>query len=89
MGTYQIIVVFTETLPGIAAGWIVLPILLLPLACARRKIRLHRTWLILIGGVALMATAFGISACGGASSGAGNTPTHQIRSSGVVTLKVQ
>jgi sugar lactone lactonase YvrE len=91
VGTYQIIIVFTETLPGAAAAWIIPPFLLLPLASARRKFQLHRTSLILIGAVALAATVFGITACGGSSGGSSGSgaQTHQITSSGAVTLNVQ
>ena len=37
-GTYQIIVVFTETVSGAASGFILLPILLLPLGFMRKKL---------------------------------------------------
>jgi len=42
LGTYQITVIFTETLPGAAPALVLLPILLLPLAFARRRWTLAR-----------------------------------------------
>jgi hypothetical protein len=85
-GTYQITIVFTETLPGTAIAWLA-PFLLLPLANVRRKLQLRRSWLILVCAVACAITVFGVSGCGG--SGGHSTPTHQITSSGTVTLNVQ
>ncbi len=84
--TFQITVVFTETLPGAGTGLIVLPILLLPLAWARRRWMRKHIWITACFGVALLV---GVSiGCGG---GGGNSPppqTHTVTSSGVVTLTV-
>jgi hypothetical protein len=84
-GTYQITVVFTEALPGAATAWILLPILLLPLTAARRRIT-NRLWLIAVVGVAI-ATA--VAGCGGGGGTTTPPATHQVTSSGVVTLTVQ
>jgi hypothetical protein len=88
-GTYQIIVVFTETLPGAATALVFLPFLLLPRLLLRRKWAARGFWLTAC--LALLVSAVAItSSCGGG----GNTPppppqTHQVTSSGVVTLTVQ
>jgi FG-GAP-like repeat/Bacterial Ig-like domain (group 3)/Chitobiase/beta-hexosaminidase C-terminal domain len=90
-GTYQIIVVFTETLPGLATAIVFLPILLLPRLLGRRKWAARGYWRTAC--LALLASAIAIaSGCGG--GGGGNTPppspqTHLVTSSGVVTLTVQ
>ena len=89
-GTYQIIVVFTETLPGAATALVFLPILLLPRLLLRRKRAARGFWLAACLALLLSAVAIA-SGCGG---GGGNTPppppqTHQVTSSGVVTLTVQ
>lgn len=96
-GTYQITVVFTETLPGAASGFILLPLLLLPLWYWRKRLT-SRGWLlaailVMAGTATIVATG-----CGGGSSssgsggggGGGTTPqTHQATSSGAVMLTVQ
>jgi hypothetical protein len=88
-GTYQITVVFTETLPGAATAIMFLPILLLPLLFARRKLGAGQ-----VGFMAFLALALALtvaSGCAGGSSGTGQTQlqTHVATSSGVVTLTVQ
>jgi hypothetical protein len=86
-GTYQITVVFKETLPGTAA-W-VLPILLLPLAGIKRRRRLRGILLVIIAGLAIAVASTG---CGGGGGGGGTIPppsTHQATSSGTVSLTVQ
>lgn len=94
-GTYQITVVFKETLPGAATGLIVLPILLLPLAYARRRwTAASRVWLLACAAIVLTTTVW-VAGCGGGSSGSsggggGTTPqTHTVTSSGTVTLTLQ
>lgn len=85
-GTYQITVVFNETLPGAATALVLLPVLLLPVLFARR-----RAWLTASLGLIFLALAAGITACGGGGSGS-STPinaTHQATTSGVITLTVQ
>ena len=88
-GTYQITVVFTETLPGAAPAMVFLPIMLLPLPFARKKWAARQ-----VGFIAFLALALTLalaSGCGGGSSGTGQTqsPTHVATSSGGVTLTVQ
>jgi hypothetical protein len=88
-GTYQITVVFTETMAGSASAFVVLPLLLLPLLVMRRKLVGRNIWfaaslaLVVLAGV---ATAVG---CGGSSSVSLTSPTHQVTSSGGVTLTIQ
>jgi hypothetical protein len=88
-GTYQITVVFTETLPGAATAMVYLPILLLPLLFARIRLGARE-----VGFMAFLALALALTVaigCGGGSSGSGQTQasTHVATSSGVVTLTVQ
>ncbi len=91
-GTYQITVVFTETLPGAASALVVLPIFLLPIAGARRRRATAR--IVLLAWLALASAAAASIGCGGGggNGGGGNNPppqTHQVTSSGTVTLTVQ
>jgi hypothetical protein len=92
-GVYQIIVVFTETVSGAASGFILLPILLLPLGFMRRKLVVRGIWLMACLGLVLLATAALSMGCGGGSSGGSGstTPpsTHQVTSSGAVSLTIQ
>jgi hypothetical protein len=88
-GTYQIIVFFTETLPGLASATVFLPILLLPRLFLTRKWAARRFWLTAC--LALLVSAVAItSGCGGGGNAPPPPPqTHQVTSSGVVTLTVQ
>ena len=87
-GTYQIIVVFTETVSGAATGFILLPILLLPLGLMRRKLAARSIWLTACLGLVLLATAaLSIIGCGGGSSPPPST--QQMTSSGSVSLTIQ
>ena len=87
-GTYQVTVVFAETVSGAATAGILLPILLLPLLFLRRRLARRGIWLTACLGLALLAAAAFCNGCGGSSSS--TTPqTHQVASSAVVTLKVQ
>jgi hypothetical protein len=83
-GTYQIIVVFTETVTSSA---FLLPILLLPLAFIRRKYAARNIWLTTCLGLVLLATAALSIGCGGGSSPPPST--QQATSSGSVTLTIQ
>lgn len=90
VGTYQITVVFTETVSGAATAGILLPILLLPLVLLKRKLTARGVWSCACLGLILMAaTAFSIG-CGGGGSSSTTTPptnpTHQVTSSGSVSL---
>ena len=94
-GTYQITVVFTETVLGAATGWILLPILLLPLYFLRRKLAARGAWvpaclgLVLLAGLALTTGCGGGSSSGNLCTGSCPAQTHQVTSSGTVTLIVQ
>jgi len=93
-GTYQIIVVFSETLPGAATSLILLPFLLLPLFFLRRKMAGRGIWITSCLGLILLVGAMTVVACGGGGGG-GSTPvapanpTHQVTSSRAVTLTIQ
>ncbi len=86
-GTYQITVVFTETLPGAATGFVLFPFLLLPLLLIRKRLAARGIWLTVCLVFALTAGVACAVGCSG--GGSGPSPTHQVTSSGVVTLKVQ
>jgi hypothetical protein len=89
-GTYQITVVFTETVTSAA---FLLPILLLPLAFIRRKHAARGIWLTACLGLVILATAAlstGCGSSGGGGSGSTTPPaTHQVTSSGAVSLTIQ
>jgi hypothetical protein len=95
-GTYQVTVVFTETLPGTASAGILLPFFLLPLMFLRKRLAARGVWLTACAVLVLMSSAFWIG-CGGGGGGGGSgstsvtqtSPTHQVTSSGVVSLTVQ
>jgi hypothetical protein len=92
-GTYQITVVFTETLPGAAGAGILLPILLLPLFFLRRRMAKRGIWFAACVGLILLVAAASNIGCGGGgslgSSGSNPPPaTHQVTSSGIVSLTV-
>ena len=90
-GTYQITVVFIETVTGAASGFILLPILLLPLGFMRRKLAARGIWLTVCLGLVLLATAALSIGCGGGGGSDSSTPPapHQVTSSGAVSLTIQ
>ena len=99
-GTYQVTVVFNETVSGASTSWILMPILLLPLMILRRKLTARGAWVTACLGLVLLAGAVLCTGCGGGGGsggstggggggGGGGTHTHQVTSSGVVTLTVQ
>ena len=91
-GTYQITVVFTETLPASAAAFALFPILLLPLSSRRRR-KSARTLVVKAGTLAILAAgALLASGCGttvGGTSTSTQTQNGAVTSSAVVTLTVQ
>jgi hypothetical protein len=90
VGTYQVTVVFTEALAGAATAGILLPILLLPLFFLKRKLVAKGAWITACLGLVLMVAAACCTACGGGSfSSSGTIQTHQVTSSGTVTLTIQ
>ena len=90
-GTYQITVVFSETLPGLASALVILPVLLLPLMFARRRLARKGALAVACLGAILLAGASALSGCGGSSvpSTVSSNPTHQATSSGAVSLTIQ
>jgi hypothetical protein len=86
-GTYQIAVVFTETLPGtvVIPAFVILPFLLTPLVLARKRLA-SRGVVLSVCVVLLLAagTAF-VTGCGGGTTNG----SHQVTSTGAVTLTVQ
>jgi lysophospholipase L1-like esterase len=88
-GAYQIVVVFTETVPGAASAWFFCPIFLMLLAGSknRRSARFLALFIFLgVGTIAITA----LVGCGGRNSLGTSIPaSHQIISSGTITLTVQ
>ena len=87
-GTYQITVVFTETLPDTAAGWIFLPIFLLPIVFARRRLDAKHMWFTICLGVAIAVTTLA-TGCGGSGASSGTPQTHEVTTAGTISLTVQ
>jgi hypothetical protein len=91
-GTYQIIVVFTETVTESTSAWILMPILLLPLYFARKRLTTRGSWLSACV-VLVVIAAVTVIGCGGGGSSTNNQQpppqTYQVVSSGTVTLTVQ
>jgi hypothetical protein len=91
-GTYQVTVVFTETVSGTAPGWILLPILLLPLVSIRRKLIARGVWITACLGLILLTAVAYTAGCGGGGGGSSSTPppqTYQAVSSGTVSITIQ
>jgi hypothetical protein len=86
-GTYQIVVVFTETVAGasIATAFVLLPILLMPIAFARTRLASRGVLLTACIGLLLLTSAAFVTGCGGSTA----SQTHQVTSSAAVTLTVQ
>lgn len=97
-GTYTITVIFTQTVAGAASGWILMPVLLLPLVFVWRSMTTRGVWITRCLMLVLMAATVLGSGCGGGGGnsggsggvgGGGGTQTHQVTNSGVLTLTVQ
>ncbi len=88
-GTYQITVVFTETLPGLATAAIFLPLFLLPRLFSRRNWTAGRFWLTACLPLVVFAIATTLACGGGGNTSPPPPQTHQVTSSGVVTLTVR
>jgi hypothetical protein len=88
-GTYQVTVIFTETVAGAATSWILLPILSLPLVLLRRKLVARGVWITASMGLVLLAAAAYTTGCGGGGSTTPPPQTHQVVSSGTVGITIQ
>jgi hypothetical protein len=89
-GTYQVTVVFSETVSGAASGLILLPFLLLPLVFLRKKLAARGAWsTACLGFVLLTGVAATCVACGGGASSTPTSQTHPVVSSGTVSLTIQ
>lgn len=91
-GTYQVTVVFAETVSGAATAGVLLPFLLLPLMLMRRRLAVRGIWSSACLGLILVAAAAFSIGCGGGSASTTTpptNPTHQVTSSGSVTLTIQ
>jgi hypothetical protein len=90
-GTYQVTVVFAETVTRTATAGILLPILLLPLFFLRKRLASGGILSAACLGLILLATTTFTISCGGASSSTQTKTqnTQTVTSSGVVALTVQ
>ncbi len=91
-GTYQVTVVFTETVTAAASAGILLPIGLLPLLFLRRKLASRGIWTAACLGMILLAATALSTGCSGAGSGSTQISppsTYQMTSSATVSLTVQ
>jgi hypothetical protein len=87
-GTYQVTAVFEEAVAGTSSALVLVPIFLLPLIAVRKRWQARKVWLLAAFGIAL--TAGIATSCGGAGSLSETIPaTHQVTSSGVVSIRVQ
>jgi hypothetical protein len=90
VGNYQVTTVFNET-QSVSVGFVLAPFFLLPLLLLRRKLFANGAWFAACLVVVLTLGAIAATGCGGG----GSTPvqssptTHQVTSSGVVTLIVK
>jgi len=89
VGTYQVTVVITETVPAVGNAYIPFPFFFTPILFFRRR-NSRAVWLglciVLVVTVAALATG-----CGGSGSNSTSpspVQTHQVTSSGVITLTV-
>jgi hypothetical protein len=88
-GTYQVTVVFDETVSSTSSGFILLPLLLLPVYLLRRKLTRRGVWAAV--GLSVMlagAVAFSVGCGGSSSSSTTKTTTQAVTSSGVVGMAV-
>jgi hypothetical protein len=87
-GTYQVTVVFTETVASTSSALLVFPFLLLPLFFLRKKLTSRGIWpAVGLSLILLAATAFSVG-CGGSSSSTKTATTQAVTSSGVVGMTV-
>jgi hypothetical protein len=89
-GTYQVTVVFGETVATSTSAFVLLPFLLLPLFFLRKKLTSRSIWpAVSLNLILLAVTAFSVG-CGGSSSPATTTQsTQSVTSSGVVGMMVK
>jgi hypothetical protein len=87
-GTYQVTVIFTETLQGAAAAFLI-PIAMLPLVLRRRHMRKWAVSILAILTFAVLVANF--TACGGGGSSTTPPPpqTHTATAAGGITVTVQ
>ena len=90
-GTYNVTVVFTETEPGTATAFVLLPIMLLPFAYPRKKTSSPSLLFTSLLGSLLLVMGAWVTACGGNSVSTQTPPivSHLVTSSGIVNLTIQ
>jgi hypothetical protein len=87
-GTYQVLIVFTETISGPASAVVLLPILLSPLMFLRRRWA-GKGFRFVACLALLVAAAVATNGCSGGGSTTTPPQTHQITNSATITLTVQ
>jgi hypothetical protein len=89
-GNWQITVIFIETLPGAATG-ILIPFFIAPMLAFKRGKRRRNNLLLAVLILIAAGSVTSITSCGG-GTGTGtappSNPTHQVNSSGAITLQV-
>jgi hypothetical protein len=89
-GTYQVVIVFTETTTTTSkSSLILLPFLLLPFYFLRKKLRTRGEWLAGCLVLVVLAGTMTITGCGGGASTSTTTTSSQSTMSASVTLVVQ
>jgi len=88
-GTYQVTVVFSETVTSATSAWIMAPLLLLPLFLLRKKLQSRGILSAACLGLVLLGAAAYLTGCGGSSSSNATPTTHSVTSSAVVGLAIR
>jgi large repetitive protein len=89
-GTYQVTLVFAETVSSSTVAGILLPILLLPLVFLRRKLTARGIWInVCVGLVMMTALAFSTGCVGKFSTTSSANTAHQVTSSGMVSVTIR
>jgi hypothetical protein len=90
-GTYQITTVFTESLSGGSAGYVLLPFLLIPIYQIRKKSRGKVLLCLALLSILAGSTLFTLTGCGSNTRAPSQPtqPTQQVTSSALVTLTIQ
>ena len=92
-GTYQVTVVFHETLTAPAVQGIAFPLFALPFALRRRRSRKERLTMVLSIALGLVFAVIFVAGCGKSASTpqgiSAASPSQQVTTSGLVTLTIQ
>jgi fibronectin type 3 domain-containing protein len=86
-GTYQVTVIFADTVTSATTSLVLLPVLLAPLMVMRKRLVARGLWMTACLGVIMLAGATLATGCGGLRSSTG-TP-QQLSSASMVSLTIQ